>query len=182
MPSNIDDPKACKAFNENEVPALRFSALMKNPDMRGKLQEYAKKEHSEENLLFYNDALAFRKRFTTFGKGDLSQSDKESMRAEAERMINKFLRHDADEALNLPAHELKGWANGLTEEMAITANMFDSVLRVIYRAVEADTFERFSRTDSARRMSHDYRGLMESHQSSAPSEPDEPTTATQMTA
>ena len=76
MPSNIDDPKACKAFNENEVPALRFSALMKNPDMRGKLQEYAKKEHSEENLLFYNDALAFRKRFTTFGKGDLSQSDK----------------------------------------------------------------------------------------------------------
>lgn len=122
---------------------------MKNPEARHSLRDYARSEYSEENLAFYDDVQAFRKRFITFGDVQLSEAEHDEMRAEAERIINKYLKQEADEALNLPSWELERFKAGLPPDQPVATNMFDPTLRIIYKAIEHDTFGRFSRSRKA---------------------------------
>ena len=69
------------------------------------------------------------------------------MRAEATKIVEEFLQPDAPSALNLASEFLLPYKNGTPE--VITANMFDGAVRVIYKAIEHDTFLRFKHTGAA---------------------------------
>lgn len=149
----------------DEERHIHFSAVIKHRSTREMLTNFARSEHSEENLLFYSDVRDFKKQFTTYGH---VVPDESLMRQEAERIIDRYLRADAPDALNLPSAHLAQFKHGLTTDTPCTANMFDAVARVIYKAVEVDTFKRFSRTDMAEEMAAAFPGVLdESRQTSA---------------
>ena len=74
------------------------------------------------------------------------------MKERAEELVNAFLTETSDHALNLPSAQLAVFSSGLKTSTKISANMFDSIARVIYRAIEMDTFPRFKTTSSAKEL------------------------------
>ena len=87
---------------------------------------YAKEECSEENLLFFTEVRAFRARHTTYGDEMPTESD---MRRDAAVIIDRYLRQDAPDALNLPSAELMLFKDGLLDEHKCTPTMFDALVR-----------------------------------------------------
>ena len=126
---------------------IDFAQLMKNTEARKSMVAFAKSEFSEENLLFFEAVKVYRRTYQRRGAAHLSDAENQTMRVEAGEIVNKFLVPSAPFALNLPAHLLEDFLNGLPEE--VTAQTFDKCVRVIFKAIEQDTFQRFQGTELA---------------------------------
>ena len=125
-----------------DPPSLEFARLMRDPRARATLLQHAQHEHSEENLLFFEDAQRFRGSFLRYGDEELSDQDRSRMYA-----------------LNLPSNQISTYQSGLKKDMEVKPNMFDPVCRTIYRAIEQDTFSRFKGTSAARELLKRFPGL-----------------------
>jgi len=140
-------------------PSLEFARLMRDPRARATLLQHAQHEHSEENLLFFEDAQRFRGSFLRYGDEELSDQDRSRMRERASHIVNQFLTAEAEYALNLPSNQISTYQSGLKKDMEVKPNMFDPVCRTIYRAIEQDTFSRFKGTSAARELLKRFPGL-----------------------
>lgn len=109
---------------------------------------FAKSEYSEENLLFFEAVKVYRRTFLRRGQAVLTDVDEQAMRARASEIIDTFLRLGAPSALNLPANLLADFRSGVPPA-GVSAQSFDACVRVIFRAIEQDTFQRFQGTDLA---------------------------------
>jgi len=148
-PNAADAPIAPTDVMVQEL-TLDFTRLMKNPSAREVLIEYARIEHSEENLMFYESVQNFKSAFTRYGDTNLDDDEAQAMRREAKGLVSKFLSDDAQYALNLPSSSLAPFRTGLPDSADCAPNMFDQSVRIIYKAIERDTFMRFKVTDAAR--------------------------------
>lgn len=136
----------------SDPPSLDFARLMKDPAGRQTLMQHAQSEHSEENLLFYEGAQRFRGSFVRYGDEELSEDERARMRERAHSLVEQFLTAESDHALNLPSHQLAMYESGLKQDVEIKANMFDAIMRTIYKSIELDTFARFKVTSKAREL------------------------------
>jgi len=114
---------------------------MKDEKGRQALLEFAKQEHSEENLLFYEKALTFRKSYEFKDAENLREDEIEKMRREAMMLIELFLKEDSELALNLP--HSNPFKKGFLPSVTPAPNMFDSICRIVHKMIEQDVFPRF---------------------------------------
>jgi len=123
-----------------------FGRLMKVPAARHELIKFASREHSEENLLFYEKAQSFR----TSHADSVDDDQLEAMRDEAIALINEFLAENATQQITLPyANPFK---NGLPPTATPAANMFDPVCRMVHKSIEHDIFPRFKTSSYAKEL------------------------------
>ena len=159
-----DAPVPMPATADVGTQVLDFARLMKHEQGRRTLLEFAKKEHSEENLIFYDKAQSFRKSHVRniaaqnppaltlslthcmdCAQADVTDDEQtEVMRQEAVGLIDQFLREDSMFALNLPS--ANPFKKGLPPTATPAANMFDPVCRVIHKSIEQDIFPRFKQS------------------------------------
>jgi len=118
---------------------------MKNGEGRRALLQFAEKEHSEENVLFFDQAQIFKSK-NCFSDHN-SEEVQEQMCREAAELIDRFLRPGADMELCVRPNPFK---NGLPVDATPAANMFDPVCRVVHKSIEQDIFPRFKQTKLAR--------------------------------
>ena len=131
---------------------IDFRKLMKSPEGRACLLIHAQKEHSDENLLFYENAQRFRGSFTRYGDDKLDDEDLTRMRRRAEKLVDEFLAEGSERALNLPSDQLLAYKRGLKHDMEVRSNMFDKISRTVYQTIELDTFSRFKQSSSAQEL------------------------------
>lgn len=128
---------------------LDFGRLMKSEDGRQELLKYAMKEHSEENILFYDKAQQFRKSHLSCDSKNVSEQT-EAMQRDAVALVNQFLREDGEFALTLAYSN--PFKKGMPKDMAPAANMFDPVCRVVHKTIEQDIFPRFKRSSYSKEL------------------------------
>jgi len=124
-----------------KIASLDFGRVVREKAAWSAMLSFAESEFSDENLRFYDRAQSFRKKYMKRGSQIYLAEEYETMKADATKIIDTFLIPNAPHALNLPDDLLKRFHAGLPEEC--TSNMFDPVSRVVYRAIEHDTFWRF---------------------------------------
>jgi len=125
--------------------SLNFRRIMRDENARGALLAYCEREHSEENLLFFEAAQKFRQMYSMIDTTDEAQVER--MYADAKAVVDKFLRDDSELVVNLPASN--PFKKGISNDTTTTANMFDPMARIIHKTIEDDVFPRFKRSSYA---------------------------------
>jgi len=140
-------------WSEATQCVLSYAKLMKDEGARKSLTEYARREASEENLLFFDAAREFHRArlsangSTVLAPATVGESDDEELKSDADAIIQQYLRDDSPMALNLPSNILGRFKR--TATIKYSPHMFDCAARVIYKAIEQDTFVRFKDSDLA---------------------------------
>lgn len=119
---------------------------MKHESGRKQLLSFAQSEYSDENMLFWTRASCFRSKFIMCD--DEEPGVAEEMFREAKEIVAEFLCDGAETPVTLPGSN--PFKRQLTADSPVAPNMFDSMSRIIYKAIEHDTFRRFKLTAAAR--------------------------------
>ena len=123
------------------LTGLNFEQLMHDEKGVDLLVAFAKKEYSEENVLFWIDAKRFR---------ELQGREAAALGAS---IIDRFLCADAEMMVNLPSQLSAPFRKSSARcSYKYSRKMFDKQAREIKRMVERDTFSRFKLTDEAMRL------------------------------
>lgn len=123
MPVPVADSRASGAQKESSSPvALYFVRVMEHPEAVAALRAHARSEWSEETLTFLDREKEFRERCA-------QHSDATQMIADAADIAQTYLAPNAPNALNLPAHQLGRFKEGIGSAADCHATMFEDVAR-----------------------------------------------------
>ena len=146
-PAGASPPSPASAPAPEPAPAaplvLDYDEVIEHDAARQALLEFAKREHSEENLLFFLEIQSYK-----------AAVDDATRAAAGEDIIDKFIRADAKMQVNLPTRitkvflgdPIKGESEG---NYTFTPDLFADAESEVKMMVRKDTFSRFQASDDA---------------------------------
>jgi hypothetical protein len=96
---------------------------------------FIKAEYAEESLLFYDDVTKFHHEALK------PYSDAAALKAEAERLMDEYVKEGAPRQINIPAAQQKATIAALTGDFG--PGMFEAAKQEVYTLMSRDTLPRF---------------------------------------
>ena len=131
-----------------QMRQLDCDRVLATDDGVAALLEFARKEHSEENMLFYVEAIAW--------KQSLRDDDAPAVvpAEQAAAIISKYLCEGAELPLTLPEGLRKRFTKrpSSTHSYGAAPTLFDQVLDLTFRQIQTETFRRFKLSEEAGRL------------------------------